>query len=83
MDRIPVLDDRNTTLPWLGLVDRRIARRIPDAKQVAVAITGWRVCECENWSWVPENHFAVGCEIQEGVLGVTDRDRILTKRLQT
>jgi len=35
-DRITVLDERKTTLPWLGFIDRRIARQIPDAKQVAI-----------------------------------------------
>lgn len=77
---VPVLDDRNTSLPWLGCIDRSAARRMQTAQQVALGIIGWRSSETESWNWVPDDCVVIGCEIDEGVFCVTNGRSPLTKR---
>lgn len=80
VDRVTVLDDRKTTLPWLGIIDRRIARMLPGAHQVPLRISAWRTDVLNDWIWVPRGCLAVGCETPEGVLAVVDGSKLLLKR---
>lgn len=76
---VPVLDERNTSLPWLGCIDRNAARRIHGAQQVPLGIVGWKPSEMDSWTWVQDNYIVVGCEIEEGVMCVTDGSTPLIK----
>jgi|GEM_PF-3608569 len=82
VDRVTVLDDRNTTLPWLGIIDRRVARMLPGARQVPLRISAWRADVRSDWIWVPDNCVAVGCETPEGVMAVFSEGQPLMKRFQ-
>lgn len=57
-------------VPWLGTIDRRIARRLPGAKQVALKFAGWRVNETDAWCWLTGAQCVVGCWTEEGVMAV-------------
>ena len=76
---VPILDDRNTSLPWLGCIDRYAARRIQGAQQVALGIIGWKSNEMDSWTWVNDDCVVIGCEIEEGVLCVTTGSTPLLK----
>lgn len=80
VDRVSLLDERKTTLPWLGIIDRRVARMLTDAHQVPLRISAWRTDVLSDWVWVPKGCVAVGCEIPEGVLAVVDGGQLLFKR---
>ncbi|WP_273208760.1 hypothetical protein [Marinobacter subterrani] len=67
-------------VPWLGSVDRVIARHVSGVEQVILDIEGWRLSELDPTTWLPAGEYVVGAQVQEGVFVVTDGRKPLIKR---
>lgn len=64
---------------WLGVISRDTARSLEGARQVKLQISGWRHSVMQNWNWLPDGTAIVGCETDEGVYAVMDRDQPVIK----
>ena len=74
-----VLNADQRCCSWLGVIDRHAARSMGSAQEVRLQITGWRESVLHDWNWIGERMAVVGCEIDQGVMAVTDRDTPLIK----
>lgn len=64
---------------WLGVIDRRVARQMPDAVEVFLDFEAYRLSLLDKTQWLGPNVAVVGCKISEGVLAVTDGKKPLVK----
>lgn len=56
---------------WLGTADRRVVRRLPDARGVLLDIEAWRCMILDRYEWLAPGVYMVGAVIGEvGVVGV-------------
>jgi hypothetical protein len=68
-------------VPWLGCIDRSVARLLPGARQIPLDFDGWRVRELDAWIWLMPGTRIVGCVIDLGVFAVTEFQKPLLKRV--
>lgn len=72
-------------VPWLGILDRRVAKTLfgaLNAKEVSLSYAGfqgWKLKELDKWEWISEQECFVGCVIEQGVFLVTDAQKPLLK----
>jgi hypothetical protein len=68
---------------WLGITDRRVVRRLPDAKGVLLDIESWRVMILDKYNRLGPGVYMVGAVIAGvGVVGVMDGQRPLLKVIE-
>lgn len=72
--------ERDLIVPWLGFIERDIARSwgpLVDAR-----VEGWRRGELDAWQWINKaSETFVGFLVSEGVFAVVERGKPLLKRL--
>lgn len=72
-------------VPWLGLIDRCVARALVDslgAEEVSLSYAGfqgWKLGELDSWIWISDQETFVGCVIEQGAFVVTDAKTPLLK----
>ncbi|MGP9831144.1 hypothetical protein [Marinobacter sp. NSM] len=68
---------------WLGIADRRIIRRLPDARGVLLDIESWRCMILDSYKRLGPGVYMVGAVIADlGVLGVMDGRKPLLKLIE-
>lgn len=66
---------------WLGTIDRRAAKLMPSARQVALDFEAYRLSLLDKTVWLKPNVRVVGCLTPDGeVLAVTDGNKPLLKK---
>jgi len=80
--------ERDLIVPWLGFIERDIARSwgpLVDAREVSLeyaGVEGWRRGELDAWQWINKaSETFVGFLVSEGVFAVVERGKPLLKRL--
>ncbi len=68
---------------WLGIVDRKAARRVKGGKEVALDFVAFQADLLSKTYWFPQGQYMVGCQIEDGALAVMDGSKPLLKRLKS
>ena len=66
---------------WAGVVDRRIAKALPGARQVPLDFAAYRPEELSRTLWLSENEHVVGCVVEDWVVAVLDGSIPLIKKI--
>lgn len=67
-------------VPWLGTIDRSVARIIEGATEIPLGLSGWRLRELDQWKWISDEQTFIGCLLDGlGVFAVLDYERPLLK----
>ena len=69
---------------WLGVIDRRILRLVPELKSVLLDIEAWRTMILEPYNRLGPGTYMVGARIGDiGVVGVMESRRPMVRFLQS
>jgi hypothetical protein len=68
------------SVPWLGVIDRRAAKRMSGAQEVILDFAAYRADLLTPTTWLFDNSAMAGCMIEEGVMVVIEQGRPLIKR---
>lgn len=66
-------------VPWIGCVDRVVARRLPEAHEVPLDFKAWAPCPVSGYHWFNDGLYIVGCLTDLGALAVLKYNEPLFK----